>query len=140
VNKKQLTETDIRTKFITAILGPDGNKWDVMTQMLEELYFTKGRVIVRGKTVTRGWTSPGLTGALNKNHSPQSIARCEALLRRIERVGSVRESQRLQVRNAFQVPQALICHLCVGKTQPPQVLEFPQVFHSLIGARSESVA
>ena len=55
MNKKDLTETDIRTKFITpAILGPNGSKWNVMTQVLEERYFTKGRIIVRGKTVQRG--------------------------------------------------------------------------------------
>jgi type I restriction enzyme, R subunit len=55
MNKKALTETDIRTKFITpAIVGADGSKWDVMTQVREEVYFTKGRVIVRGKTVKRG--------------------------------------------------------------------------------------
>jgi type I restriction enzyme R subunit len=54
-DKKSLTETDIRTKFITpAITGKDGSKWNVMTQMMEEVYFTKGRVIVRGKTVKRG--------------------------------------------------------------------------------------
>ena len=55
MDKKALTEADIRTKFITpAIVGEDGSKWNVMTQMLEERYFTKGRVIVRGKTTTRG--------------------------------------------------------------------------------------
>jgi type I restriction enzyme R subunit len=55
MNKKFLTETDIRTKFITpAILGAAGEKWNVMTQVREEVYFTKGRVIVRGKTVKRG--------------------------------------------------------------------------------------
>jgi type I restriction enzyme, R subunit len=49
MDKKQLTETDIRTKFITpAIVGQDGLEWDRMTQLLEEHYFTKGRVIVRG--------------------------------------------------------------------------------------------
>ena len=54
MNKKALTETDIRTKFITpAIVGTDGKKWDVLTQMREEVYFTKGRVMVRGKTVKR---------------------------------------------------------------------------------------
>src|SRR5262245_29814505 len=54
MNKKDLTEADIRTKFITpALVGP-GGKWDVMTQVREEIYFTKGRVIVRGKTVRRG--------------------------------------------------------------------------------------
>src|SRR5688500_3095197 len=55
MNKKELTEADIRTKFITpAILGSDGSKWSLMTQLREEVYFTRGRVIVRGKTVNRG--------------------------------------------------------------------------------------
>ena len=50
MNKKTLTEADIRTKFITpAILGAHGEKWDVMTQVREEAYFTRGRVIVRGR-------------------------------------------------------------------------------------------
>jgi type I site-specific restriction endonuclease len=52
LDKKQLTETDIRTKFITrAIIG---SNWDLMTQIREEAFFTNGRVIVRGKTVRRG--------------------------------------------------------------------------------------
>ncbi|QSA97497.1 EcoAI/FtnUII family type I restriction enzme subunit R [Methylococcus sp. EFPC2] len=51
MDKKQLTETDIRTKFITPALV---EKWDLMSQIREEFYFTKGRVIVRGKTVKRG--------------------------------------------------------------------------------------
>jgi type I restriction enzyme R subunit len=55
MNKKALTETDIRTKFITpALVGVNGDKWNLMTQVREEAYFTKGRVIVRGKTVKRG--------------------------------------------------------------------------------------
>jgi type I restriction enzyme R subunit len=55
MNKKALTETDIRTKFITpALIGANGDRWDVMSQIGEEVYFTKGRVIVRGKTVKRG--------------------------------------------------------------------------------------
>jgi len=55
MNKKALTEADIRTKFITpAILGVNGTKWNLMTQFLEEHHFTKGRIVVRGKTTTRG--------------------------------------------------------------------------------------
>lgn len=55
MNKKDLTEADIRTKFITpAIAGEDGCKWNLMNQVLEERFFTKGRVIVRGKMVRRG--------------------------------------------------------------------------------------
>lgn len=50
MNKKAHTETDIRTRFITpAIVGSDGSQWYVMTQVSDEVYFTKGRVIVRGK-------------------------------------------------------------------------------------------
>ncbi len=55
MNKKSLTEADIRTKFITpALVGADREKWDSLSQIREEVYFTKGRVIVRGKTVKRG--------------------------------------------------------------------------------------
>jgi type I restriction enzyme R subunit len=52
VNKKDLTEADIRTKFITPAILAAG--WDLMTQLREEAYFTKGRVMVRGKTVAPG--------------------------------------------------------------------------------------
>src|SRR3546814_11605460 len=55
MNQKALSETDIRSKFITpAICGKHGAGWDLMTQVREEAYFTKGRVIVRGKLVRRG--------------------------------------------------------------------------------------
>lgn len=55
MDKKALTEADIRTKFITpAIAGEGGTKWNLMTQVLEERHFTKGRVIVRGRITTRG--------------------------------------------------------------------------------------
>jgi type I restriction enzyme R subunit len=53
MDKKQLTEADIRSKFITPALV-QGGKWDLMSQVREETYFTKGRVIVRGRTVKRG--------------------------------------------------------------------------------------
>jgi type I restriction enzyme R subunit len=55
MNKKSLTEADIRTKFITpALVGANDQKWDKMKQIREEVYFTKGQVIVRGKKVKRG--------------------------------------------------------------------------------------
>jgi type I restriction enzyme R subunit len=55
MNKKALTEADICTKFITpAIVGKNGSKWNVMTQILEEHTFTDGRIIVRGEKVSRG--------------------------------------------------------------------------------------
>jgi type I restriction enzyme R subunit len=51
MNKKQLTERDICTKFITPALEQAG--WDIATQIREEFPLTKGRVIVRGKLHTR---------------------------------------------------------------------------------------
>jgi type I restriction enzyme R subunit len=52
MNKKELSERDICTKFITPAVKQSG--WDEMTQLREEVSFTKGRIIVRGKLVTRG--------------------------------------------------------------------------------------
>src|SRR5256884_5673182 len=52
VDKRSLSERDICTKFITPALRQAG--WDEMLQIREEVSFTKGRIIVRGKLVSRG--------------------------------------------------------------------------------------
>jgi type I restriction enzyme R subunit len=52
MNKKDLSERDICTKFITPALVQA--RWDVQGQIREQVYFTKGRIIVRGKLITRG--------------------------------------------------------------------------------------
>jgi type I restriction enzyme, R subunit len=52
MNKKDLSERDICTKFITPAVKGAG--WDVLSQIREEVFFTKGRIIVRGRLVTRG--------------------------------------------------------------------------------------
>ena len=52
MDKKSLTERDICTKFITPAVKLAG--WDEMTQIREEVFFTKGQIRVRGKLVTRG--------------------------------------------------------------------------------------
>ena len=52
MDKTQLSERDICTKFITPAVKRAG--WDEMAQIREEVGFTKGRIIVRGKLVTRG--------------------------------------------------------------------------------------
>jgi type I restriction enzyme R subunit len=52
VDKRALSERDICTKFITPALRRAG--WDEILQIREEVGFTKGRIIVRGKLVTRG--------------------------------------------------------------------------------------
>src|SRR4030066_1624069 len=50
--KKTLSDRDICTKFITPAIKQGG--WDVLSQIREEVSFTKGRIIVRGRLVTRG--------------------------------------------------------------------------------------
>ena len=52
MDKKSLSETDICTKFITPAIKKAG--WDEMTQIRQEVSFTKGPIIVRGKLVSRG--------------------------------------------------------------------------------------
>ena len=52
MDKKSLSERDICTKFITPALRKAG--WDETAQIREEVNFTKGRIIVRGKLVSRG--------------------------------------------------------------------------------------
>ena len=52
VDKKSLSERDICTKYITPALVRAG--WDLHSQIREEVSFTKGRIIVRGKLHTRG--------------------------------------------------------------------------------------
>ena len=50
-NKKSLSETDIRTKFITPAIASAG--WNLSLQMREEYKITNGRIIARGKVCKR---------------------------------------------------------------------------------------
>ena len=52
IDKKSLSERDICTKFVTPAITAAG--CDLHTQIREEVSFTKGRIIVRGKLHTRG--------------------------------------------------------------------------------------
>jgi type I restriction enzyme R subunit len=47
-----MSEQDIRSKFITPAIVKGG--WDLFAQIREEVTFTQGKVIVRGKLVSRG--------------------------------------------------------------------------------------
>ncbi len=51
MDKRDLNERDICTKFITPALRQAG--WDEVSQIREEVRFTNGRIIVRGRLVTR---------------------------------------------------------------------------------------
>ncbi|WP_299089777.1 EcoAI/FtnUII family type I restriction enzme subunit R [uncultured Metabacillus sp.] len=52
MNKRELSERDICSKYITPALTEAG--WDLQKQIREEVTFTDGRIIVRKKMVTRG--------------------------------------------------------------------------------------
>lgn len=51
-SKKDLSERDICTKYIAPAI--QGAGWDIRTQVREEVYFTDGRIYVRGNLTTRG--------------------------------------------------------------------------------------
>jgi len=52
LDKKQLTERDICTKYITPAIEKSG--WHKQTHFLEEVFFTDGKIHVRGKLKARG--------------------------------------------------------------------------------------
>ncbi len=52
MNKKSLTERDICTKYITPAVEKAG--WDKVTQLMEEVSFTDGKIYVKGKLTARG--------------------------------------------------------------------------------------
>ena len=52
IDKKTLSERDICTKYITPAVEKSG--WNKLTQLLEEVSFTDGKIYVRGKLTARG--------------------------------------------------------------------------------------
>lgn len=52
MNKKDLSEADIKAKYITPAILKAG--WDEYTQLGREIYFTDGRIYVKGKVTARG--------------------------------------------------------------------------------------
>ena len=52
MNKKELSERDICTKFITPAVEKAG--WNIEKQIREEVTFTKGRIYVKGRLTSRG--------------------------------------------------------------------------------------
>ncbi|GMN07484.1 DEAD/DEAH box helicase family protein [Croceitalea sp. MTPC5] len=52
MNKKDLSESDIKAKFITPAILNAG--WDELTQIGREIFFTDGRIYVKGKLTARG--------------------------------------------------------------------------------------
>ena len=52
ISKKDLSEQDIRTKYITPAIEKAG--WDKMTQLGEDVALTDGKIFIRGKMFARG--------------------------------------------------------------------------------------
>ena len=52
MNKKDLTESDIKAKYITPAIIKAG--WNEYTQLRREVYFTDGRIYVKGQRTARG--------------------------------------------------------------------------------------
>lgn len=52
MNKKDLSESDIKAKYITPAILKSG--WDEQTQIGREIFFTDGRIYVKGKLTARG--------------------------------------------------------------------------------------
>src|SRR4051794_20309944 len=52
LDKRSLSERDICTKFITPAIVQAG--WDSNTQFLEEVSFTAGKILVKGRMHMRG--------------------------------------------------------------------------------------
>ena len=52
MNKKDLSESDIKAKFITPAITGAG--WDELTQLGREIFFTDGRIYVKGRITARG--------------------------------------------------------------------------------------
>jgi type I restriction enzyme, R subunit len=52
MNKKDLTETDICTKYITPAIVHAG--WNLHGQIRQEVFFTNGRILINGDRITRG--------------------------------------------------------------------------------------
>ena len=86
MDKRDLSERDICTKYITPAITQAG--WDLMSQIREEVSFTKGRIIVRGKLVTRGkpkradyvlYYKPNIPIALVEAKVDELMALCDEL-------------------------------------------------------------
>lgn len=52
MNKKDLSESDIKAKYITPAIISAG--WDEQTQLGREIFFTDGRIYVKGRMTARG--------------------------------------------------------------------------------------
>ena len=70
-SKKDLSEQDICTRYITPALEQAG--WDKMTQIRQEVTFTAGRIVARGKTIKRKASKRADYLLYQKNNIPIAV-------------------------------------------------------------------
>ena len=70
-SKKDLSEQDICTRYITPALEQAG--WDKMTQIRQEVTFTAGRIVARGKTIKRKASKRADYLLYHKNNIPIAV-------------------------------------------------------------------
>ena len=111
----ELTEEDTRLMFITPALS---DKWDIMSQIRTEVYFTDGRVVVRGNITTR---AKGLKADyILYYNSTKPLAIVEAKKYSLE-VGDGMQ-QAIDYANVLDIPFAYSTN---GKAQVIQMDKFP---------------
>jgi type I restriction enzyme R subunit len=71
MDKKSLTEQDICSKFVLPALTQVG--WDLQTHIREQWTFTSGRIMVHGKTISRGEKKRADFILYYKNNFPVAI-------------------------------------------------------------------
>ena len=70
MNKKQMSETEICTNFITPAL--EKSNW-TKKQIRMNVYFTDGRIIVAGKTIKRGKRNFANYTLASKTNVPSAV-------------------------------------------------------------------
>lgn len=104
MNKKQLSERDICTKYINPSIQQSG--WDLKKQIREEVTFTDGRIIIQGKIHTRGKRKRADIILYYKNNEP--IAIIEAKKNTIPPGSGMQ--QVLEYADILQVPFVFTCN------------------------------
>lgn len=148
MNKKELTEQDICSKFILPAVTSAG--WDLHSQIREQYSFTAGRIIVRGKTVVRGDRKRADFILFQKSNNP--LALIEAKDNK-HSIGSGMQ-QALEYAEALDIPfvyssngDAFLEHVLLPSADPiereipigqfPSPEELTKRYHKLKGITSE---
>ena len=108
IDKKSLSERDICTKFITPAIVKAG--WDSITQFLEEVSFTDGKIYVRGKLHSRGEAKRADYILYYKPNIPIAIVEAKDN-RKVKRTCPMKRTSRRGLRRNFRCDLTTSAHL-----------------------------